>query len=121
MGSDTCVLTARTHVWLPMPGSAAADLAPDARHRPAAGPRAAGHRHLRAAERGHPLAEGVDLAGGEVAGQLHHVRRQLAQRDLALVVADDDVVDRGVADDAGDLLLLLREQAAHPVGGALAD
>jgi hypothetical protein len=23
MGSDTCVLTSKTHVWLPMPGSGA--------------------------------------------------------------------------------------------------
>ena len=60
-------------------------------------------------------------AGGQVAGQLHDVVAELAQRDLALVVADDDVVDRGVADDAGDLLLLLREQAADPAGHALGD
>ena len=101
--------------------SAAADLALADRHLLAAGQRAAGHRHAAAAQRAHPPAERVDLGGGEVAGQLHDVAAELAQRDLALVVADDDVVDRGVADDAGDLLLLLREQAADPARHALGD
>src|SRR3954465_1650286 len=105
----------------PCLGLAAATLALADRHRLAAGQRAAGDRHPRSAERGHALAEGVDLAGGDVARQLHHVRRELAQRHLALVVTDDDVVDRGVADDPRDLLLLLGEQSAHPVRGALAD
>ena len=79
---------------------------------PGSGPPGTGMR--RAAHGAHPAAEGVDLGGREVARQLHDVGAELAQRDLALVVADDDVVDRGVADDPGDLLLLLGEQAADP-------
>ena len=60
-------------------------------------------------------------AGGDVARQLHEVALQLAQRDLALVVADDDVVDRGLAHHPGVALLLLREQALDAVRGALGD
>ena len=103
------------------PSSPPADLALADRHLPAAGERTAGHRHPRAAEGAHPLAEGVDLGGGEVARQLHHVRAELLQRHLALAVADRDVVDGGVADDPGDPPLLLGDQAAHPVRGALTD
>ena len=47
--------------------------------------------------------------------------RSSGQRHLTLVVADDDLVDRGVADDAGGLLLLLCEQLLDTAGIALGD
>src|SRR4051812_27994975 len=78
--------------------AAAADLTLADRHLLAAGKRTAGHWHAAAAHRAHPLAERVDLGAREVAGELHDVVAELAQRHLALGVTDDDVVDRGVAD-----------------------
>ena len=45
----------------------------------------------------------------------------LRQPEVALAGADDDVVDRGVTGHAGDLLLLLGDEPAHPVLRALAD
>ena len=66
------------------------------------------HRALRAAAGGAPpragsrLSSALTSALAEVARQLDQVQVQLAQRHLALAVADDDVVDRGVAGDPGD-------------------
>ena len=54
---------------------AAADLALADRHRLAAGQRAAGDRHPRPAQRGHSLAEGVDLGGGDVARLCRSIRQ----------------------------------------------
>ena len=72
------------------------------------------------ARRGAASSESIS-AGGDVARQLHDVALQLAERDLALVVADDDVVDRGLAHHPGVALLLLGEQALDAVRGALGD
>src|SRR5699024_1638350 len=46
---------------------------------------------------------------------------QLTDRDLALTVADDDVVDRGTASDAGDLLPLAGDHLLHAVRVTLTD
>ncbi|CCG02988.1 protein of unknown function [Blastococcus saxobsidens DD2] len=101
--------------------AAAAHLALADRHLAPARERAAGDGHPRATERAHPAAQRVHLGGAEVPRQLHDVGAQLLQRHLALVVADDDVVDGGLADDPGDLLLLLRDQATDPAGHSFAD
>lgn len=46
---------------------------------------------------------------------------QLGQRHLTVAVADDDVVDRHVADQSRGALLLLGEQRFDPARRALAD
>ena len=51
----------------------------------------------------------VHLLDGDVGGQLGQVPLQFGQRNLALAVADDDVVDRDIADESGGALLLLRQ------------
>ena len=53
--------------------------------------------------------------------ELADVLDQLAQRHLALVVADDDLVDRDLGDDPVVAPLLGGQQRAQPVGVALAD
>ena len=85
--------------------------------------RALGQPGLRRAgrQRVEPVVQVDDSGGGMLRGSFIRYGVQLAQRDLALFVADDDVIDRGVTDDPGDPLLLLRQQRLHPVRRALAD
>ena len=54
-------------------------------------------------------------------GSLVRCALELRERHLALLVADEDLVDRRLADDPGDALLLLREEALHAVRHALGD
>src|SRR6266567_6769950 len=78
-------------------------------------------RRLASAERLQSLVERADLVLVQIARQLEQVAVELAQRHLALAVAHHHVVDRGVAGEASDLLLLLHDQAADAVRSALAD
>ncbi len=78
-------------------------------------------RRTRPAEGGEPLLERAHLALGQIGRELEQVPVELAQAHVTLAGADGDVVDGRVSGDAGDLLLLLRDQAVHPVRRALTD
>ena len=87
-----------------------------------------GHRALRQAclrrsggQSVEPVVEVDRGGGGDVARQLHQLLIELAQRCFTLLVADDDVVDGGVADNPGEFLLLLCQQRLDAMRGALAD
>src|SRR3954468_2224448 len=63
--------------------------------------------HLRAGHQGaEALVEGVDVLAGQISRKAHQRGAHFPDGQLALVVADDPVVDRGVADDLGQALLL---------------
>src|SRR5215472_12545963 len=71
-------------------------------------------------QRSETVFELSDRLAFEVARQLHDLLLQLPDRNLALSVADLEVVDRNLARDSRDLLLLGGEQAGQPGGRALA-
>src|SRR5205823_364334 len=67
--------------------------------------------HLRAGhQRAEAGVEGVDVLASQVAGQAHQRGPHLADRQLALLVAEHVVEQRRAADDLGEALLLLAEQ-----------
>src|SRR6202007_1658308 len=82
--------------------------------------RALGHLQLggQCGEPGGELRDGLTLY---IARQLHDLLVQLPDRDLSLAIADLEVVDRHLAGDPRDPLLLGGEQARQAVRGALAD
>src|SRR5699024_6766484 len=79
------------------------------------------HRGLQAGNRIDAGVQRIDLVLLNVSRQAHQVVLQLTDRDLALTVADDDVVDRGTASDAGDLLPLAGDHLLHAVRVTLTD
>ena len=72
-------------------------------------------------QRGQPRLQRVHLLDGDVGRQLGEMALQLGQRNLALAVADDDVVDRNVADQSRGALLLLGQQRFDPGRRSLGD